>query len=68
MAASKIVLKTKQKLDLDNGKEHHFQFSIILLLTIRYVIQNSIKKENNKAKNLQKTCGAKVDQNSDMNR
>ena len=37
-------------------------------MTIRYVIQDSIKKENNKAKNLQKTCGAKVDQNSDMNR
>ena len=37
-------------------------------MTIRYVIRNSIKKENNKEKNLQKTCGAKVDQNSDMNR
>ena len=37
-------------------------------MTIRYAIQNSIKTENNKEKNLQKTCGAKVGQNSDMNR
>ena len=47
-------LSTEQSrnLKLANNIERHLQFPIILLTVVRYVIQNSVKKEKNKGKTL----------------